>query len=123
MSDILKLHGPDRTDAGRITVTAQQHYHAADPGMVHTNDHGRAMSMMLRGWSLYAKAHRDRFESGIGEDYMLGLEWADIGMALLGLLNGETGGLDRGSIDRNVRAEFAAELLSCDDSARQGGAQ
>jgi hypothetical protein len=39
------------------------------------------------------------FESLIGEDYVLGPEWTQIGTAIRGLLNGETGRLDCGTLD------------------------
>jgi hypothetical protein len=54
---------------------------------------------MLRGWADYADAHFHRFESPIGEDYVLGPAWLDIGKGIRSLLNGETGRLDCGTID------------------------
>src|SRR5256885_1826352 len=44
---------------------------------------------MLRAWARYADQHRERYDASIGDDGVLGPEWAAIGMALLGLLNGE----------------------------------
>lgn len=46
---------------------------------------------------------------GIGEDYVLGPEWATIGRALLALLNGETGRLDCGTLDGIIRDTLRAE--------------
>lgn len=51
----------------------------------------------------YAEAHQDRFESPIGEDYVLGGEWKAIAQALIGLLNGETARLDCGTLDGAIR--------------------
>jgi hypothetical protein len=71
--------------------------------------HGLAMSLMVRGWAKYADAHRARFETGIGDDYVLGPEWSAIGFALIGLLNGELGGFDGGTLDAFLRDSLAAE--------------
>lgn len=54
---------------------------------------------MLHFWEMYAVEHAKRWESSIGEDYVLGPEWRDIGLAIRGLLNGETGRLDCGTLD------------------------
>lgn len=64
---------------------------------------------LLRGWIDYANTHRNRFECGIGEDGVLGPEWERIGNALLGLLNGETGRLDCGTLDGLIRRTLDAE--------------
>lgn len=57
-----------------------------------------AIVHMLRGWHEYAATHRARFESQIGDDGVLGPEWQSIGQALRGLLNGELGRLDGGTL-------------------------
>lgn len=54
---------------------------------------------MLHFWEMYAVEHAKRFESPIGEDYVLGAEWQAMGEAIRGLLNGETGRLDCGTLD------------------------
>jgi hypothetical protein len=59
---------------------------------------------MFKGWLAYAEAHAGSCGSIIGSDYVLGPEWEAIGQALLGLLNGETGRLDCGTLDREIRA-------------------
>jgi len=59
----------------------------------------RPVVHMLRGWLEYADAHAQRYESGIGEDGVLGPAWAEIGDALRQLLNGELGRLDAGTLD------------------------
>ena len=67
-----------------VAVPKEEEY-----GMVH----------MLRGWTEYAKLHLSRCESPISDDYVLGPEWQAIGEAIRGLLNGETGRLDCGTLD------------------------
>jgi hypothetical protein len=54
---------------------------------------------MLRGWATYATAHRTAYDSPIGDDGVLGPEWAAIGHAMLGLLNGDLQRLDGGTLD------------------------
>lgn len=66
-------------------------------------DFERGIVPLLVGWATYADEHYTRFESVIGDDYVLGPEWAKIGDALLGLLNGELGRLDGGSLDGAIR--------------------
>lgn len=58
-----------------------------------------ALVEMLSGWLRYADAVQNRWESGIGQDGVLGSEWAAIGSGLRGLLNGELGRLDGGTVD------------------------
>jgi hypothetical protein len=62
---------------------------------------------MLRAWAEYADAHVARYESPI--DAVLGQSWQEIGEALIGLLNGETGRLDCGTLDGLIRDIAAAE--------------
>lgn len=57
----------------------------------------------------YADAHRARFDSGIGEDYVLGPEWIAILKGVRGLLNGETGQLDCGTVDGMICDMLRAE--------------
>ena len=57
------------------------------------------IAYMLGAWLLYADIHRERYRSGIGEDGVLGLEWAKIGAAIRGLLNGDCGRIDCGAVD------------------------
>ncbi|GAC1496209.1 MAG: hypothetical protein NVS1B2_16170 [Vulcanimicrobiaceae bacterium] len=56
----------------------------------------------LTAWNKYAAAHLARYESPIGEDYVLGPAWIQWGNALRTILNGETGRLDCGSIDSGI---------------------
>lgn len=47
----------------------------------------------------YADAHALRYESDLGEDYVLGPAWLDALKSARVLLNGETGRLDCGTLD------------------------
>jgi hypothetical protein len=47
----------------------------------------------------YSDAHRERFESSMGDDGFLGPAWLDILKGTRTLLNGETGRLDCGTVD------------------------
>lgn len=58
-----------------------------------------AVVSMITGWSEYAEHHRAQYELNIGDDGVLGPEWEAIGDSLRGLLNGETGRLDCGTLD------------------------
>ena len=82
---------------------------------LHSQPHQHIV-LMLRGWCSYADRHRKRFESSIGEDYVLGPDWARLGKALHGLLNGDTGDLDCGTLstiihDNIAEAGFDWELI------------
>ena len=72
-----------------------------------------AVILMLQAWNLYAMGHRDRYGCLIGDDGVLGREWAGIGRSLLGLLNGESGRLDRGSLDRWIRRTLLENGVEC----------
>jgi hypothetical protein len=54
---------------------------------------------MLKAWTQYAEDHKGQYDSVIGDDGVLGPEWEAIGDALRGLLNGQTGQLDCGTLD------------------------
>lgn len=70
---------------------------------------------MLRGWLLYADIHRERYDSGIGADYVLGPQWARIGAGLRDLLNGELGRMDAGTLDALIANTLTAEDFDPDD--------
>lgn len=90
--------------AGRLTAHPA---HESVPGYWQRHEdalnHPRGVELpiayMLGAWLLYADIHRERYQSGIGKDGVLGPEWAKIGSALRGLLNGECGRIDCGAID------------------------
>jgi len=63
----------------------------------------KPLVLMLKGWLEYADAHYLAYKSPIGEDGVLGAEWEVVGKALLGLLNGDLGHLDGGTLDHIIR--------------------
>lgn len=63
------------------------------------SDFEQALRQLLAGWDEYAQTHRKAYESAIGEDGVLGKHWEEIGDALRGLLNGELGRFDGGTLD------------------------
>lgn len=67
---------------------------------------------MFESLSAYADAHQKAYESPIGEDGVLGAHWLAMAEGLVGLLNGETGGIDCGAFDRAVRALALANGFS-----------
>ena len=71
-----------------------------------------AMVGMLHAWIAYGETHKRRYDSPIGNDYVLGPEWARIGRALRGLLNGDLGRLDGGTLDRDICT--ALERADCE---------
>jgi hypothetical protein len=64
---------------------------------------------LIDGWTEYANYHAARYETPIGNDTVLGPEWAAIGMAIRGLLNGESGRLDCGVLDGFILDTLATE--------------
>lgn len=58
---------------------------------------------MYDAWRLYAQNHQRRYDSPIGHDAVLGPAWAAIGSAIVDLLNGESGRIDCGTLDRTMR--------------------
>lgn len=67
-----------------------------------------------RALSEFATAHLEAYGSKIGEDYVLGEHWRDMARALLGMLNGESGRLDCGTIDSAIRELAAAHGVELD---------
>lgn len=57
---------------------------------------------LLTAWTDYAHAHKARFDSKIGEDYFLGPLWAQVGVSVRGMLNGDLGRLDGGTLDHII---------------------
>lgn len=100
-TDILKFVGPERNDRGRLSVAAFQHRAALDGR--YTAPQGAALRKLLEGWIEYAAAYQADLGSDISDDGVLGDEWLAIGRAINGLLNGDSGGWDCGSIHSNIR--------------------
>lgn len=67
------------------------------------HEQGYTLAGMISAWEHMATLHNEAYGDFIGEDYVLGEPWRDIGLAIIELLNGETGRLDCGTIDREVR--------------------
>ena len=80
-------------------------HNAAILSAIHTSGSSleAALVNMLKGWYDYAALHEDRYDTKLAEDYVLGPHWFAVGTALLALLNGDTGRLDAGTVDRFVR--------------------
>lgn len=74
-----------------------------DTAMRRPQGYERGIVPLVTGWAQYADEHFERFSDPIGDDYVLGPEWKAIGEALLGLLNGELGRLDGGTLDGRIR--------------------
>lgn len=49
-----------------------------------------------------AESHEARFETPIGDDYILGDHWKDMAIGLRGMLNGDCGDLDCGTMDEAI---------------------
>lgn len=74
-----------------------------------------AIVLMLKGWTAYADAHRFRYSSRVEGDYVMGPEWEAIGRSVIGLLNGDTGRLDCGTLDGFIRNTLQSEGFNHDD--------
>ena len=74
----------------------------------------KAFVEMLTGWLRYADSHAQQYESGIGEDGVLGVHWAQIGAGLRGLLNGELGRFDGGTLDSVLAGTLEEQNLDPD---------
>ena len=59
-----------------------------------------ALVQMLRGWAKWAEQHRERYESPVGHDHVIGMYWMQIGFALHEMLCADVGRLDCGSLSR-----------------------
>lgn len=63
-----------------------------------------ALRSMLLGLAEYADAHSRRYHSKIGDDGVLGREWAAMLSGARGLLNGELDRFDGGTLDKAILA-------------------
>lgn len=79
------------------------------------SDHEAAIGLMYRGLMAYPPAHKERFDSLLGEDYVLGPAWIKAARGFLALLNGETGRLDCGTMDGAIRDIAREHELRLDD--------
>jgi hypothetical protein len=67
---------------------------------VKTSRHAVAVRLLTEGLLAYVDAHEYEYEIPVARDYVLGPHVLDIVRSLRGLLNGEIGPLDAGSMDR-----------------------
>jgi hypothetical protein len=65
------------------------------------------VAVMISALDQYAAKHEDRYESKIGEDYVLGPAFLDALRGVRTLLNGEIGGLDGGTCDAAILGIFS----------------
>lgn len=108
---IMQYAGPATNSDGQETVNHSQHVRAIAG---HTNAHGRALRKMLEGWAQYADAYKLAYDGGIGEDHVIGRYWAEAGLAIKRLLDGEAGGFDCGSLAANITAAIEAQGFKTD---------
>lgn len=73
-----------------------------------------ALVRMMVGWFEYAEEHKQRYESVIGNDHVLGDEWEAMGDALRGLLNGSLERLDAGTLDSFVLKTMRSNGIDTD---------
>jgi hypothetical protein len=64
---------------------------------------------LIQAAAHYADYHQLRFESKLGDDGVLGVHFAEILRAVRGLLNGECGRLDCGTVDGLILDMMKAE--------------
>lgn len=112
MRKVLQFVGPTHNSDGQESANHAQHMGALS--LHKTNDHGRALRRMLEGWEDYATAYRKAYGSPVGDDGVIGDYWAEVGLTIKRLLDGETGGLDCGSIASNITEMILAEGISTD---------
>lgn len=99
----------------RDTKWVERHRTAIQRGLYAgpVTNHSEAMVQGINAWIAYAFAHRYRYAAPIGQDYVLGPMWKQWGIGLRGLLNGETGDLDCGTLDTiildNLKEQFPGE--------------
>ena len=96
MRNILKFRG-SKTET---TPELERHTNAILAAKANTMP--RAIVTLLSAWDDYAIAYEKHHGSNIGEDGVIGKYWAETGFAIKRLLDGETGGLDCGSIAANI---------------------
>jgi hypothetical protein len=69
----------------------------------------RAIRDLLTAWLQYRDVHAEVNASRIGDDSVLGPEWARIGAAIRGLLNADCGRFDCGTLDRIICRELTGQ--------------
>lgn len=102
---ILNYVGPPTLTNGEESANHHHHRHALEhrhPKHSHRRP-GEAVARMITGWADYAAAIRADYEASVGDDGIIGDNWAAIGLALVALLDGDIGGFDGGSLCANIR--------------------
>lgn len=101
MNDILKWRGNPRAGSGDMNCVAyNEHQRANTPD---ATGWARALRDILSGWQAYADTYSLKYGSVVGSDGVLGPAWLQIAQGIRRLLDGDTGGLDAGSINANIR--------------------
>lgn len=108
------------TDAdiiNRYSTLVLDHPHEPDPKLEARAEKimGDILDRMATLTTYYAAAYRVRFGDEVGEDYVLGPAVESILLGLLGLLNGPTGAVDCGTLDRLLRETGAAAKIEGED--------
>ena len=90
--------------------------HCLEWKRAHLFTHAASMRRFIEGLATYADAHQKEFDSTISEDGVLGDYWLDIFKGVRGMLNGELGALDGGTLDTTLlgileKAGFTEEDL------------
>lgn len=79
---------------------------------VQSTGNGHAVAALVKALSEYADTHHDIYKAPIGEDGVLGEHWAQIIRDVRGLLNGDCGELDCGTVDGILAAMLKNEGFS-----------
>jgi len=73
------------------------------------------LTLLVVGLAKWATDYRERYSGRVGDDGVLGDHWQAIAEGILGLLNGECGRLDAGTLDGILRRCLEAEGFTDDD--------
>lgn len=63
------------------------------------NKWASTLRKLIEGLALYADGYSEVYRTPIGEDAVMGKAWRDAVLAIRGMLDGECGGLDCGTLD------------------------
>lgn len=99
-ANVLTFVGPTHHD-GKESANSYQH-RVALRALPYASPFAAALAKMLTGWEQYAEAHKDRYGESVGKDHVMGDYWAEVGLAIKRLLDGDCGGFDCGSIAHNI---------------------
>jgi len=107
-SKVLRYRYPTTNDRGQLTANASEHERAiyGPPSKWHP------LLSLVVAWERYADEHETRYDSPIGQDSILGPYWAETGLAIKRLFDGETGGIDAGSVANNIADMITAQGIA-----------